>query len=75
MPRKEKSELKKKTPKCHVDEKPLDYNNLEEFMCSCKIEKGIKIFDLLRSWFGNKNTQIDFSVDPVETWDTLTKGS
>ena len=40
-------------------------------MCSCKIEKGIKLFDLLRSWFENKSTQIDFSVDPVEAWDTL----
>ena len=71
MPKKEKSELKKSAPKPHVEEKPLDYENLDDFMCSCKMEKGIKLFDLLRSWFENKSTQIDFSVDPVEAWDTL----
>ena len=56
----------KSEKKCALDEPPPTFDNLDEFLCPCKIDKGEKLYELLRSWFDNP-----VQIDPKLEWEAL----
>jgi hypothetical protein len=58
-----KKTKKNKLDSFEQDEPPLTWENLEEFMCPCKQDKGEKLYDLLTSWLKKQAITIDPNVE------------